>query len=53
VEEVGRGGVTGRGCGGVRGSRGAAERKARRVVGLSGEGETGWRVAVEEDRAVT
>ena len=45
--------MTGRGCGGVRGSRGAAERKARRVVGLSGEGETGWRVAVEEDRAVT
>lgn len=53
VEEVGRGGASGRGCGGVDGSRGAAERKARRAVGLSGEAETGWRVEVEEDRAVT
>jgi ribosomal protein L15 len=52
VEEVGRGGASGRGYGGARGSRGAAERKARRVVGFNGEAETGWRVEMEQDRAV-
>jgi hypothetical protein len=34
------------------GSGAAVERKDRRVEGFRGEAETGWRVVVEEDRAV-